>query len=61
VAADGWTIKKSVNEFKKFIEFLRNSVFRIYGTEKCCTRFATDRCESDKDNFAVSYFQKISE
>ena len=59
MAADGRTIKKSLNAFKNSIEFLRNSIFRIYGTKKWCTRFSTDRTVSDKDDYTVSRFCKI--
>ena len=61
MAADGRTIKKSLKAFKNSIEFLRNSIFRIYGTKKCCTRFSTDRTVSDKDDYTVSRFCKIRE
>ena len=61
MAADGRTIKKSLKAFKNSIEFLRNSIFRIYGTKKCCTRFSTDRTVSDKDDYTVSRFCKIKE
>ena len=57
---DGRTIKKSLKVFQNSTGFLRNSVFKIYDTEKWCTRLATDRTESVEDSYPVSCFQKTS-